>query len=225
MRNRIARMLLGLAVVLGGCTAYPVYDPYYDEGPRVVVAPPPAPYEFSGFPPAAGYLWIGGYWAWGGANYVWVPGRWEAPRQGFYWIPPRWEKDRDHWRQHGGRWEPDKHRPARPSHIPNAEQRDEPRRPAPVPPAFRPPPGREPTSERPHYPNSPRFPGSSEHGGKQAPGVSSRPRDEQKPAARQEAVPHPKPGEGADKQLDRGKSRQDPDEKSRNKRRENEKDR
>lgn len=95
--------LAAAMLLLGGCVAQPVHEPYY--GPVVRVAPPSPYYEYPGTPPVVGYIWISGYWNWGGVRYVWVPGRWEAPRAGYYWVPHRWERDGEHWRQHGGRWE------------------------------------------------------------------------------------------------------------------------
>ncbi|MDI6745668.1 MAG: hypothetical protein QMD17_00855 [Rhodocyclaceae bacterium] len=111
--------LAAASVLLGACTTYPVHDPYYDQ-PIVRVAPPPPQYEYYGSPPRVGYVWISGYWNWGGVRYIWVPGRWDAPRPGHYWVPHKWERQGDHWRQHGGRWEQDsrirqEYRPAPPS--------------------------------------------------------------------------------------------------------------
>ncbi|MBA3032803.1 MAG: YXWGXW repeat-containing protein [Gammaproteobacteria bacterium] len=110
--------LAAASVLLGACTTYPVQDPYYDQ-PVVRVGPPPPQYEYYGSPPSVGYVWISGYWNWGGVRYIWVPGRWDAPRPGHYWVPHRWERQGDHWRQHGGRWEQDsrsrqEYRPAPP---------------------------------------------------------------------------------------------------------------
>lgn len=217
MRNRIARMLLGLAVLVGGCTAYPVHDPYYGYGPDVVVAPPPPLYEYAGVPPLAGYVWIDGYWHWGGARYLWVPGRWEAPRPGYYWIPHRWGKDGDRWRQHGGRWEPDRHRPARPPPAPHVGHEDN-RHPS-IAPVLRPPTIREPAAERPAPP------GLHGNDGKQPPAVHGKPREEQRPGSRQDAVSRPQPDDGAGMRPDQGRQRRDADEKPRNKRRESDKDR
>jgi hypothetical protein len=112
MKIRTLCLVFAATVLAGGCAVYPAYDSY-DE---VVVysAPPPAPYEYPGFPPAASSVWIGGYWNWGGSSYHWVPGRWETPRPGYQWAPRRWEREGNHWRQEGGRWERD----AGPRHEP-----------------------------------------------------------------------------------------------------------
>ena len=108
-----------VAVLASGCAIAP-YDPYYDAPVRV--APPPPRSEYPGYPPAPDYLWVSGYWNWGGGRYVWAPGRWESPRPGYYWTPHRWEREGDHWRQQGGRWEHD----ARPGPAPRPAPRSEP---------------------------------------------------------------------------------------------------
>ena len=102
--------LAGATILVGGCAVYPAYDPYYDDGPVVQIAPPPPQFEYIGAPPVVGPIGIGGYWNWVGRRYHWVPGRWEAPRPGHIWAPYRWERDGDRWRRQGGRWEPE-HRP------------------------------------------------------------------------------------------------------------------
>jgi hypothetical protein len=110
--NGISRLTL-LAIVsasLAGCVAVPVEEHalYYEEYAEPVTLPPPPPrYEYPGYAPVVGSVWITGNWNWGGSRYIWVPGRWETPREGHYWVPHRWERDGDHWRQHGGRWERD----------------------------------------------------------------------------------------------------------------------
>lgn len=99
-------VVLAALLALGGCVVAP--SPYYEPAPAygaVQVAPPPPRYEVVGVAPAPGYVWIAGYWNWGGVRYEWVPGRWSAPRPGYVWLPHRWEHEGDHWRQRGGRWE------------------------------------------------------------------------------------------------------------------------
>ena len=108
--------LVALSMLVSACAVAP-YDPYYDA--PVSVAPPAAQVEYPGYPPAADYLWVSGYWNWGGGRYVWVPGRWENPRPGYYWEPHRWQRDGDRWRAAGGRWERD----ARPRPAPEREAR------------------------------------------------------------------------------------------------------
>jgi hypothetical protein len=99
-----ARRLLVVALLanlLGACVSVPP-EPY-DE--VVVVAPPPPRVEYPGYPPYPGYVWIDGYWSWGGRQHAWVPGRWAAPRPGYVWVAPRWIQDGRRWRMHDGRWE------------------------------------------------------------------------------------------------------------------------
>lgn len=111
MKRKLTLSMIVVAALAGGCATYPDDDYYDHDRPVVRVAPPPVPYEYPGYAPAVGYVWIGGYWNWIGVRYVWVPGRWEAPRPGYIWVPHRWEHHNDHWRPQGGRWERD-HRPA-----------------------------------------------------------------------------------------------------------------
>lgn len=103
----LATALTAVSVLMSACVVTPV-DPYYDQSVRL--PPPPPRHEYQGYPPAPDYVWMSGYWGWGGVRYEWMPGRWEAPRQGYYWVPHRWDRDGEHWRQSGGRWEQD-HRP------------------------------------------------------------------------------------------------------------------
>lgn len=121
-RARSPWLVLAAALALGGCVVAPEHSRRYESeeiiyGPTtstyVLIAPPAPRVEYRGYPPAVGYLWIDGYWSWGGVRYVWVPGRWVAPRPGYVWIPHRWERDGDRWRNDGGRWEPDRRNPPR----------------------------------------------------------------------------------------------------------------
>jgi len=105
------------AVVLTGCVVAPaqpvVYSPrpqpmpapggYYPDG-VVMVAPPPPYQEAVGYPPAAGYLWIGGFWNWVGGRHVWVAGHWEMNRPGHVWVPHQWIRFGGGWRFEPGRW-------------------------------------------------------------------------------------------------------------------------
>jgi hypothetical protein len=129
MNGLLLAALTAASVLTSGCVVAPA-DPYYDRPVRV--APPPLRQEYPGYAPYADYLWVSGYWGWGGAHYEWVPGRWDAPRQGHVWVPHRWERDGDHWRQSGGRWEQDSHpRPAsrmEPQPLPRQERDNPPRR-------------------------------------------------------------------------------------------------
>lgn len=113
-RTVISCLSLAAALALGGCVVAPAHNHRYESeeiiyGPTsstyVLIAPPAPRVEYRGYPPVVGYIWIDGYWSWGGVSYAWVPGRWAAPRPGYIWVPHRWQRDGDRWRQNGGRWE------------------------------------------------------------------------------------------------------------------------
>jgi len=54
-------------------------------------APPPLPDYDQPPPPADGYIWTPGYWAWAPTGYYWVPGAWvEPPYMGALWTPGYW---------------------------------------------------------------------------------------------------------------------------------------
>lgn len=103
MRNLLATALMVGTLGLGGCVVAPV-DGYYGEA--VPMAPPPPMVEHVGPPPVIGYVWIDGYWRWGGSRYAWVPGYWSAPRPGYAWEPHRWHHHGGSWYQQGGNWRP-----------------------------------------------------------------------------------------------------------------------
>jgi hypothetical protein len=111
MKSRF--LVLGLALLplgLSACVVVPVHETRHNAPavvPMVVVraAPPPLIREHRGPPPAAGFVWIDGYWNHAGVRYVWVPGRWSAPRHGYQWKPRRWERRDDRWHPRDGRWE------------------------------------------------------------------------------------------------------------------------
>ena len=136
-------VLVAVSMLASACAVAP-YDPYYDV--PVGVAPPPERIEYPAYPPAPDYLWVSGYWNWGGGRYVWVPGRWESPRPGYYWSPHRWQRDGDRWRQTGGRWEHaagqrpmpvTRSAPPAPGYDRAQHHEHDTRRPAPPAPAFR----------------------------------------------------------------------------------------
>lgn len=100
--------LLAASAALGACAVVPAYDAGYDPVPPVTVyAAPPAPIvEYRGLAPYPGYIWIDGFWNWGGVRYVWTPGRWVNPPAGQVWVPRIWQRDGDRWHSHGGHWGP-----------------------------------------------------------------------------------------------------------------------
>lgn len=77
--------LLAACLGLGGCAVVPVDDYGYYEDDRyytretVILTPPPR-IEYRGLSPAAGYVWIDGYWNRVGTRPHWVPGYWSPPR-------------------------------------------------------------------------------------------------------------------------------------------------
>ena len=105
--------LTAVMLTLAGCVVAPPGEPYYPDYDRgavhstVVYMAPPAPLvEYRGWPPASGYVWIDGYWNWGGARYVWMPGHWVEPRPSQVWVPRVWQRDGNRWHPQGGHWEP-----------------------------------------------------------------------------------------------------------------------
>lgn len=204
--------LLFVAAALGGCAVVPAYDYGPEPAPAVTVyTAPPAPLvEYRGLPPAFGYVWIDGYWNWGGVRYVWIPGRWVNPPQGQVWVPRVWQRDGERWHSLGGHWE--QHREERRLPPPDWQRREpqppqyqrppEPRRwPEPVPEFHRPPRDGMPPQAfpRPALPQPP-VQGSVQ----QAPEFQRRPEGQQvrpgesrplPPAVRQE--PPPRPAEAA----------------------------
>jgi hypothetical protein len=55
--------------------------------------------------PGAGFVWIKGYWGYGGSEFAWVPGRWERPVEGHTaWVAHHWEHDRNGWYLVEGHW-------------------------------------------------------------------------------------------------------------------------
>lgn len=75
---------IAAALSLSACVVAPVPPPRYAP-PPVAVAPPPPRVEVIGVAPAQGYVWMGGYWRWGGGGYYWVPGYWGPPRPAYRW--------------------------------------------------------------------------------------------------------------------------------------------
>src|SRR5881394_2037017 len=76
-------------------------------GVSVDIAPPALPVYVQPPCPAAGYLWVPGYWAWADDDYYWVPGTWaQAPSVGFLWTPGYWGWEGGAYLWHGGYWGP-----------------------------------------------------------------------------------------------------------------------
>jgi hypothetical protein len=76
-------------------------------GVSVNLEPPPLPIYSQPPLPAAGYVWMPGYWAWGEDDYYWVPGTWvEAPEVGLLWTPGWWGWNDGAYLWHAGYWGP-----------------------------------------------------------------------------------------------------------------------
>src|ERR1700730_4911599 len=87
MRNLIRALLAALSLA-----ALPVVsDAGVFVGVSVKIAPPELPVYVQPPCPAAGYIWIPGYWAWADGDYYWVPGTWAlAPAVGLLRTPGYW---------------------------------------------------------------------------------------------------------------------------------------
>lgn len=82
MRKLIAATLLSLAVGTGMAQAGDIV---------VRIAPPRAVVEHRGRAPGRDYVWLPGFYRWGGSRYEWERGRWERPpRRDARWVAPRW---------------------------------------------------------------------------------------------------------------------------------------
>lgn len=67
--------------------------------------PPPDRVEVIGVAPSAGYVWVGGHWAWRGNDFDWIPGRWVPVERGYrHWVPGHWTQRRGRWYWVEGRW-------------------------------------------------------------------------------------------------------------------------
>ena len=54
--------------------------------------------------PGPDYLWINGYWRWGGSSYDWTPGRWVVVESGRRYHRGRWHHSRMGWFYQEGYW-------------------------------------------------------------------------------------------------------------------------
>lgn len=64
--------------------------------------PPPAQVENPGM--RGGYVWVSGYYQWGGGQYQWVPGHWERERANMVWQAGHWDLQGDHYVWIEGQW-------------------------------------------------------------------------------------------------------------------------
>jgi len=93
----VAVVLVSLAV--GGC-----YGGVGYQGTLVYEDPPPARVVVRPAVPAAGYVWVDGYWTWNRGSWAWRNGYWTAPRVGYVHVQPRWTREGRGWRQQEGGW-------------------------------------------------------------------------------------------------------------------------
>ena len=96
----LTRLLSGLALAALAACVYPPAGALF-----VQVGPPPIREEVIGVAPGADYVWVAGYWAWGGSDYYWVPGSWVVrPYPYAVWEPGRWRGNRRGWYWAPGHW-------------------------------------------------------------------------------------------------------------------------
>ena len=89
-----------LAAGLGACASAPPTDAVYYEA-----APPSMRTETVITSPGPGYVWVPGWWNWGGTSYVWVDGSWQQPpRPGSRWVSPVYRRTSRGWYRVDGRW-------------------------------------------------------------------------------------------------------------------------
>jgi hypothetical protein len=109
-RRRVAsqRCLFLAALALATAAALPLNaNAEVSVGVSVGIAPPPLPIYVQPAIPAAGYIWVPGYWAWDGDGYYWVPGTWVYPPYvGALWTPGYWGWGGGVYVFHRGYWGP-----------------------------------------------------------------------------------------------------------------------
>lgn len=67
--------------------------------------PPPVAFGPVGSAPSPGWVWMDGYYTWGGNRWVWRPGRWvRPPHPGYVWRKPTYERYRNGYRMYPGHW-------------------------------------------------------------------------------------------------------------------------
>ena len=97
------------AAALGAAATPALADLSVNVGVGVPLAPPAAIYEPVPPPPAYGYVWAPGYWAWNYNRYIWVRGRYIAPRPGYAWAPEHWDHRGDRYHFVPGDWRREGH--------------------------------------------------------------------------------------------------------------------
>jgi hypothetical protein len=102
MKMKISTVALAAMVFVGLSLA----SSFAQVGISIGIAPPPIPIYEQPYPPAAGYIWTPGYWAYD-SGYYWVPGVWILPpRVGFLWTPGYWGYNGSNYFFNEGYWGP-----------------------------------------------------------------------------------------------------------------------
>jgi len=95
--------IIGLTAALATLTACPPPPPggvvYASAGP------PPLQSEIVVTAPGPDYVWVPGYWNWGGSAYAWTKGAWaHPPHPHAQWVEPTWHHTSKGWYRTGGDW-------------------------------------------------------------------------------------------------------------------------
>ena len=99
-------LLAGLAIAAGLAMSHPAKAML---SISVRIAPPPLMVYEQPMIPAAGYIWVPGYWSWDDeiGDYYWVPGQWVLPPfAGALWTPGYWAWNDGAYFFHRGYWGP-----------------------------------------------------------------------------------------------------------------------
>ncbi|MGB2632742.1 MAG: YXWGXW repeat-containing protein, partial [Candidatus Acidiferrum sp.] len=102
---RIARLIFSALFLLGIAAIPSATRAQVAVGVSIRVGPPVLPIYSQPICPAAGYLWVPGYWAYGPDGYYWVPGAWvEPPAFGLLWTPGYWAFTSGFYSWNAGYW-------------------------------------------------------------------------------------------------------------------------
>jgi hypothetical protein len=103
--RRSIRTLGAVTLLAGTLTFASACAPAVYGGAYVRVGPPAPVVEVRHAAPGPRYVWVPGYYRWGGRAYAWVPGRWVVPpRAHARWAPGHWQHNRRGWFYVEGRW-------------------------------------------------------------------------------------------------------------------------
>jgi len=102
MKTKFSTVALAALLFVG----LPLTSSFAQIGISVGIAPPPIPIYQQPYPPAEGYIWTPGYWAYD-SDYYWIPGVWvPPPRVGFLWTPGYWGYNGSNYFFNEGYWGP-----------------------------------------------------------------------------------------------------------------------